>query len=255
MGAGLFPPPFLFWQVRPVIRAILFDVDDTLYSYQTAHPYGCEAVRSYAVHTLGMDGGDFDVRIQETMAAYWKRMGSNCAAVHNRLIRFQQLLEPAGLPLRHAPIMDRLYWDTLLAHMEPAPGIAEAMDDLKARGLRIGVGTNMTADWQFEKLTRLGLLDRVDFVVSSEEAGVEKPDAGLFLLCAEKAWCSPGECVFVGDSLGHDIAGALSAGMRAVWYRPAAGDGDRVPEGAVVIRSMAELPALADAWCRGGEGQ
>ena len=68
-----------------------------------------------------------------------------------------------------------------------APGAAEALDGLKAMGLAEGIGTNMTADYQFAKLERLGLMERVDFLVTSEEAGAEKPDPRLFALCAEKA--------------------------------------------------------------------
>ena len=251
MEAGC-PASIPFWQVTEMIRAFVFDLDDTLYSYQTAHPYGYDAVRSYAEHTLGLDGGSFDRRIREIMAEYLDVMGSNCAAVHNRLIRFQQLVEPLGLPLAHVAVMDRLYWDTLMAHMERAPGVAEAMDELKARGFKLGVGTNMTADYQFEKLSRLGLLDKLDFLVSSEEAGVEKPDPGLFLACARKAGCESSQCVFVGDSLKHDVLGALSAGMPAVWYRPVPKESDAVPEGAVLIRSMSQLPGLAEELCREG---
>jgi beta-phosphoglucomutase-like phosphatase (HAD superfamily) len=59
--------------------------------------------------------------------------------------------------------------------------------------VRVGVGSDMTADWQFRKLERLGLLDRIDFAVTSEEAGVEKPAPGFFALCLEKAGCAPGD--------------------------------------------------------------
>ncbi|MCD7887241.1 MAG: HAD-IA family hydrolase, partial [Clostridiales bacterium] len=67
---------------------------------------------------------------------------------------------------------------------------------------------------------RLGLLDALDFVVTSEEAGVEKPDPGLFLLCAEKAGCLPEECLFIGDNLKKDVLGAQNAGMEALWLQP-----------------------------------
>lgn len=229
-----------------MIRAVFLDIDDTVYSYQTGHRYAYQALQAYAEHHFAMDGSEFDSRIQRIMADYLEKMGGNCAAVHNRLIRFQQFLEELGLPLSHAVVMERLYWDTLLAHMEPAPGLLEAVDGLKRRGVLVGIGTNMTADWQYEKLARLGLLDRIDLMVSSEEAGVEKPDPALFLLCAQKAHCPPQVCLFVGDSLSHDVKGAMRAGMGAVWYRPSPSPEDCVPEGAMVIDSLSQLPALLD---------
>ena len=63
----------------------------------------------------------------------------------------------------------------------------------------------------------------VDYAVRrsfyDKEAGAEKPDEKLFLLCAQKALASPCECVFVGDSLKNDIQGAERAGMHAVLYQ------------------------------------
>ena len=54
-------------------------------------------------------------------------------------------------------------------------------------GVRIGLGTDMTAYMQYEKLIRLGLMEYMDFIVSSEEAGTDKPGNAFFMLCARKA--------------------------------------------------------------------
>ena len=101
----------------------------------------------------------------------------------------------------------------------------------------------MTADWQYAKLKRLGLMAYVDFIVTSEEAGAEKPDAALFLLCAEKAGCTPEECAFVGDSLLGDALGARDAGMAAYWLCPHP-ESSEVPAGVTRIRTLSELPTL-----------
>lgn len=108
-------------------------------------------------------------------------------------------------------------------------------------GLVIGIGTNMTAYVQYLKLEKLGLMPYVDFMVTSEEAGAEKPDRRLFDLCVGKAGCGAEECAFVGDSLRGDALGALEAGMRAFWLcmRPPSGE---APPGAIVLRSLAQLP-------------
>lgn len=228
-----------------MIKAVFFDVDDTIYSYTKAHPYGFEAVCAYAVHQLGLDRETFARLHQEQMSRHVEQVGANCAATHNRLIRYQCILERLRLPLTHAPIMERLYWETMLAHMEPAPGLLETARSIREKGLVLGIGTNMTADWQYEKLSRLGLLPLADVIVSSEEVNVEKPDPGLFLACAEKAGCAPAECAFVGDSLHHDVSGAMAAGMQAVWYCPDSDGRFSAPEGVWVISRLPQLlPAL-----------
>jgi putative hydrolase of the HAD superfamily len=227
-----------------MIKAVVFDLDETLYSYQTGHRYAFQAVSDYARHHFGMEHEQFRQLYQQAMDLHLIRSGNNCSAIHNRLIRFQLLLEQQEQPIWHAPIMEQLYWNTLLAHMEPSPGVHDCVSRLKAAGYRLGIGTNMTADWQYEKLDRLGLLRQIDFLVSSEEVSAEKPDVRLFLACVEKAGCPAEQCVFVGDSLSHDIAGALEAGMKAVWYCPEPKPGDLAPAGACMISSMSQLPEL-----------
>ena len=67
------------------------------------------------------------------------------------------------------------------------------MQKLKERGIRIGIGTDMTAHIQYRRLEFLNLSPYIDFIVTSEEAGVEKPTPHLFELCVEKAGVPAGE--------------------------------------------------------------
>ena len=198
-----------------MIQAFLFDLDNTLYSYDEAHEAAFRALTAWARERLGLEDGDFERLHREANRTLKARCGGG-SATHNRLIRF-----PA-----------RLY-----------PGTREGLALLRERGYTLGVGTNMTADRQFEKLEKLGLLELVDFLVTSEEAGAEKPDARLYALCAEKARCPATDCVYVGDSLESDILGALRSGMRAVWFCPQP-RAEAAPTGVPRIASLTELPAL-----------
>ena len=221
--------------------AVIFDIDGTLYDYSAAHVYAFRALSDYAAKALGLTAERFETLHDWADERLRAHTGGHCAAIHDRLIRYQLMLERLGLSIAHAPKMERLYWSTLIGHMAPNPGLHEAFDWIKARGLRLGVGTNMTANWQFAKLERLGVLGQVDFMVTSEEAGAEKPDRRLFALCAEKAGTVPERCVFVGDSLTNDAAAANAAGMLGVWYRPGAG---QAPDGVLTVGSISALPAL-----------
>lgn len=228
-----------------MLKAVIFDIDNTLYDYDAAHAPAFQALTDYACRALSLTPERFKELHRAAEREVAARCGENCAALHNRLIRYQALLELLGAPIGHAPVMSRLYWSTLLDAMRPYPGVVEVMVELHRQGLVLGVGTNMTADNQYEKLSRIGALKLVDFIVTSEEVTAEKPDRRLFDWCVRKAGCLAGECAFVGDSLSKDVAGALGAGLRAVWFCPA-GDASQAPEGAAVIRAMAELPeALA----------
>ena len=225
-----------------MIKSVIFDLDDTLYDFTSAHAVALRLLTAYAGARLELSPERFEALSQEAFRRQKDRLGQ-CAAIHNRLIRFQLLLEAAGKPVAYAPEMTELYWNAVLERIRPREGTIDTLASLRFMGLTVGIGSNMTADWQYAKLKRLGLMTYVDFIVTSEEAGVEKPDAALFRLCAEKAGCAPGECAFVGDSLQGDALGARDAGMVAFWLCPKSDPVD-VPAGVTRIRTLSELPAL-----------
>lgn len=224
-----------------MISTVIFDIDNTLYSYDAAHKIAFQALGDSFCGMFGISRQQFSRLHREADRILRARVGRPCAAIHNRLIRYQIMLEQMGKPVSCAPGLAGIYWDTLLSNMRRAPGARQCMSFLKSAGYTVGIGTNMTADYQFAKLERLELMDYVDFLVSSEEAGAEKPDGRLFACCVEKAGCHAGACMFVGDSLESDALGAMRAGLRPVWL---CGEEPDIPPGVEVIHSLADIPRL-----------
>lgn len=226
-----------------MIKALIYDIDNTLYCYDTAHEAALRALADAARRSLGVPAEEFSALHQEAYRIQQERAGIQSAAIHNRLIRCQIILERLGQPVSHAPRMAEIYWSAFLSHMRPFPGTEASMAFAKAAGLAVGVGTNMTADYQFMKLERLGLMKYLDFMVTSEEAGAEKPDGRLFELCVKKAGCSAGECAFIGDSLQLDALGAKQAGLCPVWLCAGA-DRRSAPPGVYCLPTLGDLPNL-----------
>ena len=227
-----------------MIKSVIFDLDNTLYSYDKANDVAFQVLCRFSRDRLKLSPERFSALHLAANRIQAQRCGGS-PAVHNRLIRYQIILELAGLPVGEAPAMENCYWQTLIDHMEPEPGAAQTMQQLREAGIRIGIGTNMTADWQYAKLDRLSLLPLVDFVVTSEEADAEKPDKRLFSLCAEKAGAEMRECAFVGDNLQIDALAARAAGMLGIWYHPS--PVTELPrEDIRIIRSLTELPGMIE---------
>lgn len=203
-----------------MVKTVIFDIDNTLYNFDKAHSAGMEAVYAYIEEQFGYDKAAFSVIYKDMMRELFDEIGE-IGSSHNRLLRFERILENWGQPLSpHAMKLYSLYWDTLIECSEISPGAVETLEGLKERGIRLGIGSDMTAFIQYRKLEKLGVLRFFDFVVTSEEANADKPAEAFFALCLRKAKCEPQECVFVGDNYSKDYLGARDAGMRPLWFVP-----------------------------------
>lgn len=204
-----------------MIKTVIFDIDNTMYSFDRAHQAAMEELLGYGQRVLGLSPEFMQEKLRETQRNIVNRLGVNDSAIHNRLIRFQCFLEAVGnREFGNALEMYHIYWDTILRVMEPEPGVKELISALHSDGIRVGVGTDMTAYIQYKKLIGLDVMKDISFIVTSEEAGAEKPSEKFFRLCVEKAGCLPEECVFIGDSLEKDVCGAEAFGLTGIWYCP-----------------------------------
>jgi len=98
-------------------------------------------------------------------------------------------------------------------------GALETLSYLRER-YRLGLVTNGFTDIQQVKNERTGLAGLIDMMLTSDDAGVMKPNTAIFHSAADMIGCPPGECLFVGDSYEIDVAGASESGMRTVWFNP-----------------------------------
>ena len=79
----------------------------------------------------------------------------------------------------------------------------------------MGVLSNLRRD--MDQLCRqLGLASYLDFCISPEEAGAEKPHPPMFLAALERAAVSAPEAVHVGDQYRSDVLGAQAVGIHGV---------------------------------------
>lgn len=203
-----------------MIRTVIFDVDDTLYSFHHANEVAVDGLADYVKVHFGWSKENFLERQKAAMADIRQYAGTS-GGYRSRILRYQNILEAAGLPVSpHAMAMSSIYQNLLLDNMIPEPGIAAFLQYLKDHHFRIGIGSDATAQQQFLKLDRLGFLPFFEFIVTSEEVGVEKPDPRFFKRCHQKCACNPNEVMFIGDNFEKDYIGAKNAGYYAVWYNP-----------------------------------
>jgi putative hydrolase of the HAD superfamily len=93
------------------------------------------------------------------------------------------------------------------------------MKYLKEHNIRIGMLTDLTAHIQHRKIARLGLEDYIEVLVTSEEAGAEKPSRSAYDLLVSKFNVDRESILMIGDSMKKDVEGALNAGLNAIHFK------------------------------------
>ena len=127
------------------VRAVIFDLDDTLYSYEAADEVAFAAVADYAKKRFGLEPERTRELHDQCFARQKRELGDDNAGIHSRIVRFEKFLEELKKPVfPHALNLTDLYWNTFLDHMTPEPGITELLRVLRLRGIQTVVGTNMT---------------------------------------------------------------------------------------------------------------
>lgn len=189
--------------------AILFDTDNTLYPYDPAHETAMRAVREKVARTFSIEPEAFDRAFADARKQVKSRL-KHTAASHSRLLYFQRMLEIIGLGSQVMLALDfeQTYWRTFLSHAVLFDEVKELLDDIRLLGIPTAIVTDLTAQIQFRKMVYFGLDHGFDYIVTSEEAGFDKPHAAPFEIALEKMR-PKGDCVWmVGDNPVNDIQGA-----------------------------------------------
>lgn len=206
-----------------MIKAVVFDIDDTLYNYTDLDPIARAALEEYALNNMGVSRDDFRRQHKIAQDAIDINTLIDNPARHDRLIRYMYILNALDKPLEpHLMNMYDTYWGTILDHMRPEPGLIPFMEALKQKGFFIATGSNMTLHMQVRKLQKLNVLRFIDRVVVSEETVIQKPHPVFFAQLSQMIDFKPKDILFIGDSLEHDIKPSTAAGMSGVWYNPKA---------------------------------
>ena len=140
-------------------------------------------------------------------------------------------------------VRDRLV-ETLGAELEAVPGAHAALQATAALGLPYRIASNSSHEEMAAKFARVAMVPLVEGRLhSARDVPNGKPAPDVFLHAAAAAGVPPGACLVVEDSVPGARA-ARAAGMACVGLAPHGDDPALRATGAVLIRSLAELPAL-----------
>lgn len=200
-----------------MLRAILFDIDDTLFpTSEFARRARTNAVRAMIAAGLRLSEDEVQRELSEVIAEF----SSNYDYHFDKLL---QRLRPEALAHRNPALVVAAgvaaYHDTKFREIAPYPDVKPLLTDLRAAGLLLGVVTHGWTVKQSEKLVRLGLLEVLDpnAIFISEQIGIAKPNPKLYRYALRDLDLEPAQVLYVGDSPTHDILPPKQLGMRVAW--------------------------------------
>lgn len=215
-----------------MIRAVLFDLDDTLFP-QSSWLEGAWASVANRAAELGLDGDALLGALIDVAA-----LGSDRGRIINRA-----LVRIGARGASVDPLVDA-FCSHAPDHLPLFPGVANALARL-ASEVTLALVTDGDPDIQRAKLRALDLDGTFAVVVLSDELGRHrrKPDPQPFRNALALLGMAAGDAVFVGDRPDKDVAGAQAAGLRAV--RVHTGEYAAEPERLGTWASVADVPAAA----------
>ena len=224
-----------------MLRALLFDLDDTLYAYGPCNERALEAVHDLLCRTTITRVDEFRA-LHDAVRGELARELRGQAASHNRVLFFKRMVERLlgePRPALALALHDE-YWRVFLDAMVPAPDAHRVLGKLAAR-YPLALVSNHTTAVQLRKLVRLDFGGYFRAVVTSEEAGVEKPAGAIFEQALEAVGAAPGEALMVGDSVKGDLEGARAAGIACVHSEEFTSERDAAGVAAVRLGRLGEL--------------
>lgn len=215
--------------------AILFDTDNTLYPYDPAHAAAQQAVREKVSTTFSIRPEEFDTAFKQARDEVKSRL-QHTASSHSRLLYLQRMLEIMGLGSQVLLALDfeQTYWRTFLSNAILFDDVKELLDDLRLLGIPTAIVTDLTAQIQFRKVVYFGLDQYFDYIVTSEEAGFDKPHPAPFTIALEKMRPKGNTIWMIGDNPVNDIRGGRetinAVTLQKIHPGTPLGEGENAPE-------------------------
>lgn len=194
-----------------VLRAVFFDLDNTLVDYMGFKVASATAAAEELVRRGFPDTFENLFRkifeIYETHGIEYQKTFYELIAPYKikELVR-AELFQQAAI---------RAYVQKKVEVLRPYPGAPEALQELHGMKLKLAIVTDAPRNKACQRLVMTGLDAHFDAIVTMDDAGREKPHNAPFLLALRKLGVKAGEAMMVGDHMDKDMAGAKRMGMRA----------------------------------------
>ena len=185
------------------LKAVVFDLDDTLYGEKEYIRSGYRAVAKVIpqVENAERKLWRFFLEKKPAIDEVLSMEGIYTEEIRQRCLVAYRLHEP-----------DIHLYD----------GVMEILIKLRSNGYKLGIITDGRSEGQRAKIQVLGLGKYMDHIIVTDELGgvkYRKPNEAAFIQMADKLNVAFTQMCYVGDNIKKDFSAPLKLGMRAVWFR------------------------------------
>lgn len=230
-----------------MVRAVLLDYGLTLVTFAFPRA-GLMQVLEHVRPWLGTDSPDAETLMRDVVEVIESELPTYGEDEIDYMDLYDRTWRRAGLDVPRETLyrildLEQQCWDQA---MHVVPGAFEALDRLRARGLRTAVVSNapFPPEFMHRQVQLGGIAERVDAVVFSSEVGRRKPAPELYLAALDLLGVGPTEALFVGDRWLEDYEGPRRLGMHAVLCTAFARE--QVTDGVPTISRLADLDQYLD---------
>ena len=189
----------------PKIKAIIFDLDNTLIDFLKMKKEACRsALKAMIKKGLKTPFGSGYKKLMET----YIRTGidSNTA--------FEEFLKEVGChDTKILAVGINEYLKVKNKFLKPYPNVKTTLKKLKKRGLGIAIVTDAPRLKAYQRLVAMGIDDYFDFIVGLEDTCKEKVSQLPFKVAIERLKIKPENIMMTSDSISRDLIAARKLGM------------------------------------------
>ena len=198
--------------MNATIRAITFDLDDTLWPFAPIGERIETALHAWFIEHSPRTAERFPIedmrKLRERVFAEFPQHAHDLGLL--RRLTIERALRESG----DDPALASAAYAIFFRERNRVDFYPDALDGLQRIAARLPVAalTNGNAD-----LAAIGIAGLFRFQLGAREFGSAKPDPGIFLEACRRLGIAPQDVLHVGDHPQMDVAGAANAGLRSCW--------------------------------------
>ena len=223
-----------------VIRAICFDLDNTLWEIEPVLVRAERILADWLGHRYPRIGARFTP--SDVLAVRAALLAEQPHQAHDLSFLRRETIARCAVEVGYTRDVAQeafAIWHAARNQVEPYREVIPALEKMKAR-FRLATLTNGNAD-----LTVIGLAHHFEVTLHAGALGCAKPDPRAYTALADALTLKPAEILFVGDEPYADVVGPRAVGMQTVWVnRSGAAWPDALPAADANVADFDELMAL-----------